>query len=223
MRNWRTPAVIAMSVCFLTLSVAHAQQKGTQAAAKLMKITPQDYVDIYQLLHKYMFFLDSCEVSKNGYDFADLFTPEGYFTTTNSSRPGPANKWEGREPLARLAGRLPDGSCSPGRMRGPTEQIHLNMGEIIEPTSTGATGRSYLLMIEGPASPIRYAGWYEDVYVKTPAGWRFKSRNHVTDWSVLFDPRVPGYPAEGRGRGGERGRGDGRGGREGAGESGRSQ
>ena len=34
-------------------------------------------------------------------------------------------------------------------------------------------------MIDGPANQIYWAGWYEDVYVKTPKGWRFKSRVHV--------------------------------------------
>jgi hypothetical protein len=203
--RWKL-ALIASGMCVVGL---RAQQGFTQASVKPTKLTTQDYTDIYHLLSKYMFFLDSCETSSNGYDYADLFTSDGYFTSTNSSRPGSANKTQGREALARLAGRQPDGSCSPGRSRGITEQIHLNMGEIIEPTREGAIGRSYLLMIEGPASPIRYAGWYEDVYVKTPAGWRFKSRSHVTDFSVLFDPRVPGYPAEGRGSGGVRGRGQG--------------
>jgi hypothetical protein len=47
------------------------------------------------------------------------------------------------------------------------------------PTAEGARGTSYLLMIDGPANQIYWAGWYEDVYVKTPKGWRFKSRVHV--------------------------------------------
>jgi hypothetical protein len=34
-------------------------------------------------------------------------------------------------------------------------------------------------MIDGPANQIYWAGWYEDVYARTPAGWRFKSRVHV--------------------------------------------
>jgi hypothetical protein len=53
------------------------------------------------------------------------------------------------------------------------------VGEIIVPTPEGAKGTSYLLMIDGPANQIYWAGWYEDVYVKTSVGWRFKSRVHV--------------------------------------------
>jgi hypothetical protein len=55
----------------------------------------------------------------------------------------------------------------------------MNVGEIIVPTEDGAKGISYLLMIDGPANQIYWAGWYEDVYAKTPKGWRFKSRVHV--------------------------------------------
>lgn len=48
------------------------------------------------------------------------------------------------------------------------------------------TGRCYLIMLgeKGPGSVNRDGG-YEDVYVKTPNGWRIKSRTHVTtkEWS----------------------------------------
>jgi hypothetical protein len=36
-----------------------------------------DYIEIQQLLHRYAFALDTC--SNNGYDYADLFTPDGVF------------------------------------------------------------------------------------------------------------------------------------------------
>ena len=73
----------------------------------------------------------------------------------------------------------PDGSYSEVHQRGAQNQIHMNVGEIIVPTDDGAKGISYLLMIDGPANQIYWAGWYEDVYAKTPKGWRFKSRVHV--------------------------------------------
>src|SRR4051812_38933178 len=31
---------------------------------------------------------------------------------------------------------------------------------------------------------------------ENPAGWRFKSRNHRTDCSILYDTRVPGWDKE---------------------------
>ncbi len=46
----------------------------------------------------------------------------------------------------------------------------------------------YLLQmgIKGPGSLERHGG-YEDVYVKTPMGWRIKSRTHVRD-RAWFNP-----------------------------------
>ena len=143
-----------------------AQQRGPQPTGTL---SLQDRFEIQELLHRYMFILDSCDNHNNGYDYADLYTPDGTFT----------NEAHGREALAKAAGRTSDGHCLPIRLRGAMNQVHLNMGEIIEPTPEGAKGISYLLMIDGPAHEIYWNGWYEDVYVKTPQGWRFKSRNHV--------------------------------------------
>ena len=58
-------------------------------------------------------------------------------------------------------------------------QVHINLAPIIEPDPQGARGISYLLMIDGPTNEIYWNGWYQDIYAKTPKGWRFKSRNHV--------------------------------------------
>ncbi len=55
------------------------------------------------------------------------------------------------------------------------------MNHVITPAPGGATGKSYLLAIGVGGNPttIERQGGYEDVYVKTPAGWLFKSRTHV--------------------------------------------
>lgn len=134
-----------------------------------MKLTAEDRLEIQELLHRYMFILDAGENHGNGYGYADLYTEDGTFGT----RP------PGRESLAAAAGRAPDGSYSQVHQRGAQNQIHINVGEIIVPTEDGAKGISYLLMIDGPANQIYWAGWYEDVYARTPKGWRFKSRVHV--------------------------------------------
>jgi len=135
----------------------------------VVRLTAEDRLDIQELLHRYMFILDAGENHGMGYGYADLFTEDGTFGTREP----------GRESLATAAGRMPDGTYNAVHTRGAQNQIHLNVGEIIVPTAEGARGISYLLMIDGPANQIYWAGWYEDVYVKTPKGWRFKSRVHV--------------------------------------------
>ena len=71
---------------------------------------------------------------------------------------------------------------------------HISVNHVIMPSAEGAVGKSYLLAIGvgGEPTTIEKQGGYEDVYVKTPAGWRFKSRVHVFPnirESVQFGPR----------------------------------
>lgn len=159
-------ASVPLAACVLTLAALQAQQGGPA------KLTADDREEIRALLHRYMFYLDNCPGSNNGYDYADLYTEDGRFGTGTNT---------GREALARAAGRQEDGSCAPQRHRGPRTQIHLNIGEIIEPSPEGARGTSYLLMIDGPGGQPYWDGWYEDIYVKTAKGWRFKQRVHVNN------------------------------------------
>ena len=57
---------------------------------------------------------------------------------------------------------------------------HVYVNHIITPTAEGATGTVDMLMIGlgGDPNKIEYDGYYEDVYARTPQGWRFKSRIH---------------------------------------------
>jgi hypothetical protein len=57
---------------------------------------------------------------------------------------------------------------------------HLYVNHIITPTAVGASGIVDMLMIGlgGDPNKIEYDGYYEDTYVKTARGWRFKQRVH---------------------------------------------
>jgi hypothetical protein len=57
---------------------------------------------------------------------------------------------------------------------------HLYANHVITPTADGATGVVDMLMIGlgGDPNKIEYDGHYEDTYVRTPQGWRFKQRVH---------------------------------------------
>ena len=61
-----------MLVLFLILASAAPAQKAGSA-----DLTALDYFQIQQLVAKYARAIDSC--SNNGYDYADLFTPNGFF------------------------------------------------------------------------------------------------------------------------------------------------
>jgi hypothetical protein len=126
-----------------------------------LTITPADHIEIQQLLARYAYALDTG--ADEGYMYADLFTEDGMaFNVT------------GRDNLAKLALAEP---------HGPDFVRHFPMHAIISPSSEGATGTQYLLMIDvgedGLPNSIFLGGRYEDRFAKTPEGWRFKSRTLI--------------------------------------------
>lgn len=143
------------------------------ARAQSPTLSTQDYIDIQQLAAKYAYAIDTC--TNRGYDYADLYVSDGAFYTSRSGKI--LNRFEGRERLAEAArGGMPD--CTDVPWAGI---VHVMANHVIEPAPGGATGRVYLIAIglDGEPGKVEAQGHYEDVYVKTPAGWRFKTRTHV--------------------------------------------
>src|SRR6188474_2903874 len=164
------------------LGALQAQQPRGGGSTSVMALTAMDYIQIKQLVNRYAFALDTG--SRNGYDYADLFAPDGVFDSNSRGR------IQGRDQLAALAR---------GDKKGPLYVNHYIMNHIIEPTADGAVGRQYLININhddnipqvGP-NPNQWTlvgqkrgnldtvgGHYEDIYTKTPEGWRFRYRKMV--------------------------------------------
>jgi hypothetical protein len=162
-------------------------------AAEPMKLTALDYIEIQQLSAKYSFAIDNC--TNGGYDYADLYTEDGEF--------GVSEKWgevgrifaKGRDALARAAGGGPEGCRDPKTLLG-YGITHMLVDLVITPTEDGAVGRCKLLAVGVGGNPttVEQQGGYEDVYVKTDKGWRFKRRVHVfpnMSTSVQFGKKQP--------------------------------
>ena len=136
---------------------APSRAEGTAA------ITSEDYVEIQQLVARYAFALDTAD--NNGYTYADLFTADGTFNNT-----------KGRDALAALP-RNP--------RRGPLNVRNYGATAIIQATPEGATGIQYHQAMDfepgGRKGVLDHFGYYEDVYARTPEGWRFKSRRFVNE------------------------------------------
>jgi hypothetical protein len=134
----------------LAVMLALAVSIPAAAQQKPTALTAMDYIEIQQLVAKYARFIDSC--SNNGYDYADLFTADGVFRPVINGKP----TW------------IQQGVR------------HLYPNHVIEATPEGAKGTVDMLMIGlgGDPNKIQYDGHYEDVYVKTAQGWRFKERTH---------------------------------------------
>jgi hypothetical protein len=138
--------------------LAAPARTGTAAA-----FTSEDYVEIQQLVARYAFALDTAD--NDGYTYADLFAADATFNDT-----------KGRDALAALPR---------GPRRGPLYVRNYGAPAIIQPTPEGATGIQYAQAIDfepgGRAGALDHFGHYEDVYVRTAQGWRFKSRRFVNE------------------------------------------
>jgi hypothetical protein len=198
------------AVMLLAALVGVVVNARVNSTAKPMTLTPMDYIEIRQLVNRYAFAVDTG--GNNGYDYAELFAADGEFMRPYA---------KGREQLAALAR---------GERLGPNNTVHYIMNHVIEPTPDGATGKEYLIEFNweiarpssgggavaappnGPANGwdlvgrkagelARTGGHYEDVYVKTPVGWRFRKRDFIpsrsgADPAPLPPPRVPTSAAQ---------------------------
>ena len=164
----------AFLIVGLTTMAGVRAEPQAATTAKPMELTALDYIQIQQLVAKYAQYIDTC--SNNGYDYASLFTEDGFFQSFQDGKLG--RKSQGREALAKVSGGGPDGCTGAGWIRQGVHHLYVN--HIIEPTPEGAKGQVNMLMIGlgGDKNKIEHDGFYEDTYAKTPAGWRFKSRIH---------------------------------------------
>ena len=159
-------AIAALSVLVVGFSGTSAQQPTSPTPV----LTALDYLEIEQLAYRYGYALDTG--ADNGSGYADLYADDATFTGTNQ---GPSGRtYQGRERLAALAR---------GGKRGPNFMSHWVTNVVIEPAPGGAIGKTYVGIFDignggnGAKSRVDHGGLYNDVYVKTPQGWRFKSRS----------------------------------------------
>lgn len=182
-RSGKIHAAVALAAAVAAGAEAgsRARQSGGGGTETAAALTALDYIEIEQLTYRYGYALDSG--ADGGYLYADLFTEDGAFTGTNQ---GPSGRtYTGREALAALAR---------GGRRGPLWVSHYVTNVVIEPTAGGAVGRAYVAILDAgtgaaAAGSISNGGLYNDVYVKTAGGWRFKSRTFFASTSGA--PAVP--------------------------------
>ena len=151
----------ALSAGVLALNVVGAQENTKPVPRPVMTLAPLDYIEIRQLAARYGHAVD--QGADNGFAYADLFAPDATFGQTR-----------GRDQLAGLAKKT---------AKGPQTAWHYIVNHVIEPTEDGAKGKEYLVHLRygepGQPNIVWGGGHYEDTYVKTPDGWRFKTRQFV--------------------------------------------
>ena len=85
-------AVVAVALAAVFATTIATVTGQVKPGVKAPTLTPMDYIEIRQLVNRYAFAADTG--SNNGYDYTDLFAPDGEFVQPYA---------KGREQLAALA------------------------------------------------------------------------------------------------------------------------
>jgi hypothetical protein len=142
---------------------------GVSRAQKASKLSPMDYEEIRQLYARYNMAFDSNDAKL----LETVFTPDGTFTM------GAGNSRQARTMIA------------PNAVKTARPQVrHMATSITITPSPEGARGTSYLMLVNGQSTPpsVMGTGYYEDELVKTPDGWRFKSRIYYSQSAPAAAP-----------------------------------
>lgn len=121
----------------------------------------RDKDEIRDLIHHYCFHMDAGRFQALG----ALFAEDGEWITPYAHETGPAAI------TAVMTRNVPP---SPKR-------VHYTMNSIIDVNANQATAKSnYLVILETPNGPIpSVCGIYDDVFVRTASGWRFRRRQLI--------------------------------------------
>jgi len=145
------------------------------SASAQSPLSDEDRAEIGKLAARYAEALSNCDAD----EYAGLFTADGTFTSDDfrgakhREMYGRRATLRGRDQLVQLV--RTEEFCLDGRPRQAAAQRPPST-VTIQPSAEGARG----------SSPIGADGRYDDVYVKTAQGWRFKSR-------TVTMPSPPGF------------------------------
>ena len=112
---------------------------------------PDDLEALTTLLADYCIRMDRGDAD----GWADLFTADGQFFAFGRS-------FDGHEGLAGLARSAPGG-------------VHIGSQPVFEISGDDATARQNFIFVYAESHKMRI-GFYDDVCVRTDAGWRFRTR-----------------------------------------------
>ena len=156
--------VVAALIVLLGINLI-VEQRNTSRAAEML--TGADIAEIRQLYARYNQGLDF----GNSELFMSAFADDAVYTT------GGGEVYSGKEGLTEWV--------TPILNTGPPTVIHNNTSILITPTSEGAKGRGYWILMnveQREPSPI-FSGYYEDTFIKTANGWRIKTRGSMRGWA----------------------------------------
>jgi uncharacterized protein (TIGR02246 family) len=149
---------------------------GLAAPGLAAELSATDYTAIQQLYARYNTTIDRGDAE----GWANTFTPDGVFMNNkgNEALKGFVNNWHAGQGAS---------------------QRHFSADLVITATADGATGTVSTMLINLASKPASIGGYvtYSDVLVKTPTGWRFKSRALKVEMApAAAAPAAPAAPAK---------------------------
>lgn len=146
----------------LPLGLAALTLAGAAWGRAAGSMTFEDYMQIQQLYSRYYHAIDASDAE----GWAGTFTADGMF-----------NDIKGHDALVAWIRR-----AGPNR---PLRHLHSNL--TLTPMSEGVKGSVYVVQIDTTGRPLTVATYsrYDDTLVKTPQGWRFKTRLRSTDTTLV--------------------------------------
>ena len=165
MRTMRNLLILTAAVTIAVGTTwSYAQQQRKPGSHVLL--SPEDYLEIHQL---YSFYARDVDPGSKR-------NPSWMFVDDGVADMG-GRRYSGRKELDAFYGEVPKRQSAGVR--------HFNTSYVIVGTPEGARGSSYMMQVErrkesGPIE-VTLFGKYEDRFVKTPDGWRFKERLWTPD------------------------------------------
>ena len=142
--------------------IAGAGSASAQKSGEVKPLTAQDSFEIWQLIGKY----------NQGSDLRDAEMWLSIWTPDASFQIGTGKPMVGTKELT-------DFRMNNFKSRQPeSKPRHWDNALVLTPTAQGANGRMYYVTYEtsGKVPVLMNSGYYDDVFVRTPAGWRIKNR-----------------------------------------------
>ena len=154
---------IGLVGCLAIGGLVYAQTGGGRTAV----LTAQDYTDITELYARLYQGADLREPDL----WLSAFAEDGVFQFPNG------DEVSGKKALAEWRAKTFAGA------RGDSKRRHWTSGIMLTPNPGGAISRAYFLLLDvsGKQPVVTQSGRFDDVFVKTAGGWKFKRHAVRTD------------------------------------------
>ena len=158
MSKVRMLVAVALVVGFVGFGWVSAQQGSDSSAAAL---TGQDYEEIKELYARYN--------QRSDFRDAELFL---------SAFADDAVMTRGGRDIVGMAALRAERAERYNGQTGDNGRRHHNGSFIITPTAEGAKARAYYVLLDVTSRPptMVSSGYYDDVFTRTPEGWRIQHR-----------------------------------------------